>query len=81
MAAAMAGLSPCRIEKHENRQTPKSFLRSSEEDSVVSTEFGRNISMNKLSKWEIFYSFLIIVPMAAFMTIGDYILRKRATGN
>jgi hypothetical protein len=38
----MAGLSPYRIEKHENRQTPKSFLRSSEEDSVVSTEFGRN---------------------------------------
>jgi hypothetical protein len=38
-------------------------------------------SMNRLSKWEIFYSFLIILPMAAAMTIGDYILRKRATGN
>jgi hypothetical protein len=37
--------------------------------------------MNKLSRWEIFYSFLIIVPMAAFMTVGDYILRKRATGD
>lgn len=41
----------------------------------------RNNLMNRLSYWEIFYSFLIIVPMAAFMTIGDYILRKRATGN
>jgi hypothetical protein len=38
-------------------------------------------SMNRLSKWEIFYSFLIILPMAAAMTIGDYILRKRAIGN
>ena len=38
-------------------------------------------SNNKLSKWEIFYSFLIILPMAAVMTIGDYILRKRATGD
>jgi hypothetical protein len=37
--------------------------------------------MNRLSRWEIFYSFLIILPMAAAMTIGDYILRKRATGN
>ena len=37
--------------------------------------------MNRLSKWEIFYSFLTIVPMAAFMTIGDYILRKRATND
>ena len=68
-------------EEPDGRQTPKSFLRSSEEDSVVSTEFGRNDAMNKLSKWEIFYSFLIIVPMAAFMTVGDYILRKRATGD
>jgi hypothetical protein len=47
----------------------------------VSTEFGGNISMNRLSKWEIFYSFLIIVPMAAAMTVGDYILRRRATGD
>lgn len=39
----------------------------------------RNTVMNRLSKWEIFYSFLIIVPMAAFMTVGDYVLRKRAT--
>ena len=37
--------------------------------------------INKLSKWQIFYSFLIILPMAAAMTIGDYILRRRATGN
>jgi hypothetical protein len=37
--------------------------------------------MKRLSYWEIIYSFIIIVPMAAFMTIGDYILRKRATGN
>lgn len=39
----------------------------------------RNDYMNRLGKWEIFYSFLIIVPMAAFMTVGDYVLRKRAT--
>jgi hypothetical protein len=37
--------------------------------------------IRKLAKWEIFYSFLIILPMAAAMTIGDYILRRRATGN
>jgi hypothetical protein len=37
--------------------------------------------IKKLAKWEIFYSFLIILPMAAAMTIGDYILRRRATGN
>jgi hypothetical protein len=41
----------------------------------------RILPMHKLSRWEIFYSFLIIVPMAAFMTVGDYILRKRATGD
>ena len=37
--------------------------------------------VNKLSKWEIFYSFLIILPMAAFMTVGDFVLRKRATNS
>ena len=51
------------------------FIRSAARSEILMPP------IKKLSKWEIIYSFLIILPMAAAMTIGDYILRRRATGN